>query len=133
MVSQYESYTYPELGNISVNGINTLGENIADNGGIKTSYKAYSKSPSLSITHLILTSSCSESWVSQHGPEPLLPGLALSPAQLFWVSGASVWCARHRPGDLRMAVTLGTHTPSNYRIQVGGHSVTTFFSSENRD
>ena len=27
MVKQYESYTYPELGNISVNGINTLGEN----------------------------------------------------------------------------------------------------------
>ena len=118
MVKQYESYTYPELGNISVNGINTLGENIADNGGIKTSYKAYSKSQSQSITHLTMTSSCSESWVSQHGPEPLLPGLSLSPEQLFWVSGASVWCARHRPGDLRMAVTLGTHTPSNYRIQV---------------
>ena len=127
MVKQYESYTYPELGNISVNGINTLGENIADNGGIKTSYKAYSKSQSLSITHLTMTSSCSESWVSQHGPEPLLPGLALSPAQLFWVSGASVWCARHRPGDLRMAVTLGTHTPSNYRIQVC-QTVITFLS-----
>ena len=47
-----------------------------------------------------------------------MPGISLSPAQMFWVSGASVWCARHRPGDLRMSVTLGTHTPSNYRIQV---------------
>ena len=43
MVQQYNKYSYPELGNINVNGINTLGENIADNGGIKTSYEAYSK------------------------------------------------------------------------------------------
>ena len=43
MVAQYGQYTYPHLGNITVNGINTLGENIADNGGIKTSYQAYSE------------------------------------------------------------------------------------------
>ena len=43
MVEQFNSYNYPHLGNITVNGINTLGENIADNGGIKTSYEAYGK------------------------------------------------------------------------------------------
>ena len=37
---------------------------------------------------------------------------------MFWISGANVWCAKHRPGDLRMSVLLGTHTPGNYRIQV---------------
>ena len=120
MVNQYGQYSYPHLENIKVNGINTLvtrnhslnlllyiyvhkqlqGENIADNGGIKTSYQAYKQ------------------WVSTHGPEPMLPGLDLSPEQMFWVSGANVWCAKHRPGDLRMSVMLGTHTPSNYRIQV---------------
>ena len=43
MVQQYSQYSYPHLDNITVNGINTLGENIADNGGIKTSYQAYSE------------------------------------------------------------------------------------------
>ena len=43
MVEQYNQYSYPHLDNITVNGINTLGENIADNGGIKTSYQAYSE------------------------------------------------------------------------------------------
>ena len=58
-----------------------------------------------------------ESWVSRNGQEPVLPGLNLTPEQLFWVSGANVWCSKHRPGDLRMNVMLGTHTPANYRIK----------------
>merc|ERR1719192_820899 len=99
MVEQYSRYSYPELGNITVNGVNTLGENIADNGGIKEAYRAY------------------ESWVAQHGEEPLLPGLNFTPSQLFWISAANVWCAKHRPGDLKMSVLLGSHTPANYRIR----------------
>ena len=75
--------------------------------------KACKRLHSLLTSYLLL-----ESWVSKHGQEPMLPGLNFSPNQLFWISGASVWCAKQRPGDLRMSVMLGTHTPADYRIKV---------------
>ena len=42
IIEQYGSYKIPRLG-LSLNGINTQGENIADNGGIKEAYRAYSE------------------------------------------------------------------------------------------
>ena len=77
------------------------------------------------MCNLLTCGHSAESWLSRQGrEEPQLPGLDFSPEQMFWISGANVWCAKHRPGDLRMSVMLGTHTPGNYRIQVtitGGH------------
>merc|ERR1719233_65886 len=77
----------------------TQGENIADNGGIKGAYNAYN------------------SWVAGNGEEPLLPGLNYTPRQLFWISGANVWCAKHRLQALEMTLLTGTHSPDKYRIQ----------------
>jgi len=99
IIKQYSDYTFPELGDLPVNGINTQGENIADNGGIKEAYRAYN------------------SWVARHGAEPLLPGLNYTQRQLFWISGANVWCSKHRPQALKLSVITGTHSPDKYRVQ----------------
>ena len=75
---------------LNVNGITTQGENIADNGGIKESLRAY------------------ESLVRKFGPEPILPGLEFSQRQLLWLSGASVWCNARRPAALKNQVRSQT-------------------------
>ncbi|XP_008479985.1 neprilysin-2-like [Diaphorina citri] len=73
IIEQYGNYSVPEV-NMTLNGINTQGENIADNGGIKEAYNAYNV------------------WTGEHGEEPRLPGLQqYSPRQMFWISAASTW------------------------------------------
>jgi len=99
IISQYGNYTIGDLENLPLNGINTQGENIADNGGIKEAYRAYN------------------SWVKKHGEEPLLPGLNYSPKQLFWISAANVWCAKYRPKALKLRVLTGVHSPDQFRVQ----------------
>lgn len=81
-----------------MNGINTQGENIADNGGIKEAYLAYDK------------------WVKRNGEEPRLPGLNYTGQQLFWISAASVWCSQMRLEELKQLVVTDEHVPDKYRV-----------------
>ncbi|KPM02741.1 membrane metallo-endopeptidase-like protein 1-like protein [Sarcoptes scabiei] len=97
IIEQYGNYTVPENG-LKVNGINTQGENIADNGGIKEAFRAY------------------QSYVRDHGPEPYLPGLNYTPEQMFWISAASVWCGKYRPETLKLYVQTGSHSPARFRV-----------------
>ena len=71
-----------EYGNLTtetgehINGVQTLGENIADNGGLKAAFRAF-------------TSLRPEQRTWTRG---LLPGLNLTSNQMFFLSFAQVWC-----------------------------------------
>ncbi|CAM6031901.1 unnamed protein product, partial [Sphagnum compactum] len=97
IIEQYGNYTVPENG-LKINGVNTQGENIADNGGIKEAFRAY------------------QEYVKDHGPEPPLPGLKYTPKQLFWISAANVWCGKYRPEVLKLRVQVGSHSPAQFRV-----------------
>jgi endothelin-converting enzyme/putative endopeptidase len=85
---------------VKVNGKLTLGENIADLGGLKEAYDAY------------------RAWEARHGqPEPLVPGLTSE--QLLFVSFGQVWCTVATPEYLRRQVTTDSHSPGMFRA-IGG-------------
>jgi len=92
---------------LQLNGVVTQDENIADNGGIRLAYRAYHR------------------LAAQRGPAPArlpdcTPGsrrpLRLTPAQLFWVSAANVWCSADRVEHLRNTALNGEHVPNRFRI-----------------
>ncbi|XP_076028904.1 M13 family metallopeptidase neprilysin 2 isoform X2 [Oratosquilla oratoria] len=97
IIYQYGNYSVPEVG-LNVNGINTQGENIADNGGIKEAYYGY------------------QAWVQDHHLEGTLPGLNYNQNQLFWMSAANVWCGKYRPESLKLRLLSGVHSPAQFRV-----------------
>jgi len=81
---------------VHVNGKLTLGENIADLGGVKQASIAYA------------------AWRERHGaPEPLVPGL--TDEQLLYVSFAQAWCTVASPEYLRLQVSNDPHSPAEFR------------------
>uniref|UniRef100_A0A8C0B458 Membrane metalloendopeptidase like 1 n=1 Tax=Buteo japonicus TaxID=224669 RepID=A0A8C0B458_9AVES len=98
MVYQYGNYTWELAGGQNVSGISTLGENIADNGGVRQAYKAYLK------------------WLEREGKEPKLPGLNLSHKQLFFLNFAQVWCGSYRPEYASQSIKTDVHSPLKYRV-----------------
>ncbi|XP_038629779.1 membrane metallo-endopeptidase-like 1 [Scyliorhinus canicula] len=98
MVHQYGNYTWDLAGGQNVNGISTLGENIADNGGIRQAYKAYLK------------------WVTKEGEELKLPGLDLTHKQLFFLSFGQICCAIHKPDNAFQLIQTGEHSPQTFRV-----------------
>ncbi|KAH0514810.1 Membrane metallo-endopeptidase-like 1 [Microtus ochrogaster] len=102
MVYQYGNFSWELAGNQNVNGFSTLGENIADNGGVRQAYKAYLR------------------WLSKGGKDQQLPGLNLTYAQLFFVNYAQVWCGSYRPEFAIQSIKTDVHSPLKYRQVVLG-------------
>ncbi|XP_075871089.1 endothelin-converting enzyme 2b isoform X3 [Nelusetta ayraudi] len=95
MVEQYSSYL---VNGEHVNGKQTLGENIADNGGLKAAYHAY------------------RSWVEKNGEEKRLPAVNLTNDQLFFVGFAQVWCSVRTSESAHEGLVTDPHSPPRYRV-----------------
>ncbi|XP_053566045.1 neprilysin-like isoform X2 [Bombina bombina] len=97
-VDQYGNFSWALAGGRKLSGTGTLGENIADNGGIREAYKAY-------MYH-----------IKKNGKEKNLPGLDLTNEQLFFLSFGQIWCATYTPEYAVTSITEDEHSPGQFRV-----------------
>ena len=93
LVNQFNSYT--AIDSLNVNGELTLGENIADLGGLSIAYYAYQKS-----------------LVGK--PREIIDGF--TPEQRLFISWGQIWKTNIRPQALRQLVLTNPHSPGNFRV-----------------
>ncbi|XP_006815212.2 neprilysin-1-like [Saccoglossus kowalevskii] len=97
IVDQYAEYWVEEC-NMTLNGVKTQGENIADNGGLKEAYMGY------------------KLWIKDNdSEEPMLPGIPFTPEQLFFINFGQIWCSKYTEQGARNKVLTGAHSPGRYR------------------
>ncbi|XP_055851362.1 endothelin-converting enzyme 2 isoform X2 [Episyrphus balteatus] len=97
-VEQYGQYQLPDIGEY-VDGELTLGENIADNGGMREAFYAYKK------------------YVRKTGMENKLSGMEkFSHEQLFFISFGNLWCETLTPAASRH-VLEDVHCPGSIRLK----------------
>ncbi|XP_052771047.1 endothelin-converting enzyme 2-like [Mya arenaria] len=94
-----DQYDHFKIGNMTIQGAQTLGENIADNGGLRAAHIAY------------------EVWVQEHGEEQPVAGLDLDNRQLFFVSYAQMYCSKWTMSGITNFLMLDTHSPGPFRIE----------------
>ena len=93
VVDQYAGYTVDGL---NLNGQLTLGENIADIGGLKLAWLALQE--------------------RQRAKGEGAPVNGFTEDQQFFLSFAQSWCSNRRPEYGRMLVTVDPHSPPEYRV-----------------
>ena len=91
---QYSGYEI-EPG-VHINGKLTLGENIADNGGLKQAWDVL------------------QTRQKERGEGPTVAGLTED--QLFFVAAAQVWCAEASKEAERLQVQTDPHSPAKFRV-----------------
>ncbi|KAL3861160.1 hypothetical protein ACJMK2_007225 [Sinanodonta woodiana] len=95
IIDQYSQY---KLNGENIKGKQTLGENIADNGGLKAAYHAY------------------EAWVQEYGEERPLPALNLTHRQLFFLGFSQVWCSTSTKEADHLQIVCDPHSPAKFRV-----------------
>ncbi|KAI9203534.1 uncharacterized protein BJ171DRAFT_145413 [Polychytrium aggregatum] len=103
-VDQYSRYTVRGPGNetAQVNGKLTLGENLADNGGVYQAFEAWQ-------TDLESVGGLSRN--------QLLPGMeSWTREQLFFINFGQVWCGNIQPANAINAARTDPHAPGRFRV-----------------
>ena len=90
---QFDAFS--PLDSVHVNGKLTMGENLADLGGLTIAYQAFQKT-------------------KQFKEGKSIDGF--TPAQRYFLSWAQVWHSNNRPEDLRQRVLTDSHSPDRFRI-----------------
>ena len=93
MVDQYAAYTV--LDTIHVNGELTLGENIADYGGMTMAYDAFLKA------------------MEKSGKTDKIDGF--TPQQRFFINWAQVWRNSYTPEARQRQIKTDPHSPGEFR------------------
>lgn len=93
VASQYSDYS--SLPGVKLNGDLTLGENVADNGGVRVAYYA--------LMELL----------ARKDPRPPVDGF--TPAQRFFISYAQVWCENATEQDFRRRAQEDVHSSGRWR------------------
>jgi len=92
LVKQFDSYV---VGEKHVRGKATLGENIADLGGVRLGYEAFKKTP-------------------QYKQNVSLNGL--TPDQRYFLGYALSWLGQRRPQAVQQQIMSDVHAPQNLRV-----------------
>ena len=93
-----DEYAQFSVGDTKLNGKLTLGENTADNGGMRLAYLAYLARAAQDGTHMNTKS-----------------GDGYTPMQQFFLGFAQDWCSVWRPELERLVATTDPHSPDRFR------------------
>ncbi len=93
--NEYSSFI--AVDDLHVNGALTLGENTADNGGIRLAYMAM------------------EAYARQHHMDLSKKMGGFTPEQQFFIGYAQNWCTNDRPTFIRLIVQSDPHSPDQLR------------------
>ncbi|CAF1540743.1 unnamed protein product [Didymodactylos carnosus] len=109
VVDQYTSYTV--LDNQHVNGYLTLGENIADNGGLIIAYEAFKLTKQGQANNVTIDD--------------------FTPDQRFFLSYAQIWKSKMTDRLLRSLLKKDTHAPEMFRVNGPLSNMPAFYQTFN--
>jgi endothelin-converting enzyme/putative endopeptidase len=94
LAAQFDKYE--PIPGVHIKGKLTLGENLADLGGLEAAYDAYRR------------------YVARHGEPPVIDGFTGD--QRFFIAYAQAWQGKRREGALRQQLLSNPHSPEKYRV-----------------